>query len=576
MRQLLILCDGTNNSLTGTEADTHVVTLAELLGADPDPERILYYDPGVGNPGEIPGTTLWDKARRRYERIEGLAFGRGVYDNIAEGYRFLMHRWRGPDDQIWLFGFSRGAFTARSIGGLVNRFGILEPHLDSLLPTLLHLYFAEPSARVNAISAQVSRLFASTERPSIHFVGVWDTVATVGTWPFNLRFHVRPDLAGKRFVHVRQALALDEHRAQFVPRAYAQDNGPYRTADGEEGAVVQLWFRGAHCDVGGGADPSSGVIARAPLAWLVTEAVGCGLRLHHQGQPLDREERTAAAVSQTIARLSKGPDPVAAGTARRVINDELRRMPIWALTGLALRDTRRVTIDGGPDVSTHMAEHPSVAEWAARYPRDTVWRTPGPGLRFWVHLGLIPCWLLVLGQLLHGLPAGVEGAWASFTQVFQDAGTYLSENLRFQRWQLAALFLTDGTWWSEAQRFHAPRWALVWDLALILSYAYVLACLASRAFTHAAGLNRLGRPVPTALRVLGWALPLAVFADLGENLASWATISLGHAELWLLASVGRAAILICTLGKLTGLLGVAALVLGQGLLGPQSDAGRAS
>ena len=69
MRQLVLLCDGTNNNLTGAARDTHVVTLAELLRADPDDERVVFYDPGVGNPGEVPGTTLWDKARRQFERM---------------------------------------------------------------------------------------------------------------------------------------------------------------------------------------------------------------------------------------------------------------------------------------------------------------------------------------------------------------------------------------------------------------------------------------------------------------------------------------------------------------------------
>ena len=78
MRLLLLLCDCTNNSLTGAQADTQVLTLAEVLRGDPDPARIPYYDPGVGNPAEIPGTTLWDRARRQYERIRGLTFGLAV------------------------------------------------------------------------------------------------------------------------------------------------------------------------------------------------------------------------------------------------------------------------------------------------------------------------------------------------------------------------------------------------------------------------------------------------------------------------------------------------------------------
>jgi hypothetical protein len=389
----------------------------------------------------------------------------------------------------------------------------------------------------------------------------------VGTWPFNLRFHVRPDLAGKRFVHVRHALALDEHRAQFVPRAYAEDNGAYRTADGVEGTLVQCWFRGAHGDIGGGNPLADGALARFPLAWLVTEAVRCGLRLHHQGHPLGQEDLAAAAVSATVARLSGQPDPVAEGVAVPIIHSELRPTPLWALTGMALRDTRRAEIDGGPDLAVHMDEHPSVGAWAATFPGDTVWRTRRPGPWFGVHVALIALWLLVLGQLLHGAPQVAEGPWDSLTHGLRDAWAYLGEDLRFQRWQLGALFLGD-SWWSELLSFHAPRWALVWDLALIASYAYVLSCLAARAFASASGLNRLGRPVPRPLALLGWALPLAVLADLAENLATWVTITLGHNELWLLAFFGRLAMLACALAKLIGLAGVAVLLLGRRLLRP--------
>jgi uncharacterized protein (DUF2235 family) len=567
VRQLVVLCDGTNNNLTGGAADTHVVTLAELLRADPDTHRFVYYDPGVGNPGEIPGTTLWDKTRRQLERASGLAFGRGVYDNIAEGYRFLMRHWQGIEDQIWLFGFSRGAFTARSIGGLVNRFGILQPHMETMLPTLLHLYFSPVSDQTTSISEQASRLFADKAhpRPRVHFVGVWDTVATVGTWPFELRFHVAPDLAGKRFIHVRQALALDEHRAQFVPRAYAQDNGHFPTADGDQGSVIQLWFRGSHCDVGGGYALAVSDIARAPLTWLLSEAVGCGLRLHHGNQPLDDEERAAAAVSQTVARITHQPDPVVLGTARRNIHSELHQSPLWALTGMALRDTQRAAVDGAPGRITRMAEHTSVEAWAAEYPDDTVWRTWGFDVPFWVNLALVVLWMLVFGHLLQGAGPGVEGIWSTLAQAPQNIWDFLGQDLIFQSWQLN-VFRGGGEWWRELGSFHAPRWALAWDLALIFSYAYVLCVVVARAFANVAGLNRLGRRVPTWLGVLGWALPVTVFADIAEDVVGWITITFGYNELWLAAFVGRAAMLLCSSAKIAGLLGVALLVLGQRFL----------
>src|SRR6185295_16150166 len=77
-------------------------------------------------------------------RIAGLASGRGVYENIADAYRFLMHHWQGHEDRIFCFGFSRGAFTARCVVGMVNMFGVIRPEHDALLPTLIRIYFSQP------------------------------------------------------------------------------------------------------------------------------------------------------------------------------------------------------------------------------------------------------------------------------------------------------------------------------------------------------------------------------------------------------------------------------------------------
>lgn len=201
-RPLVVLCDGTNNNLTGGHKDTNVVKLCELMAAAPDGAQQVFYDPGVGNPGELPGATLVDGWNRFSERVASLAFGRGVYENIAESYLYLMRHYQSGD-AIFIFGFSRGAFTARSLAGLVNQFGILQPHMESMVPTLIHIYFSDralaPEA-AKAITGQASRLFVTqaSRNVEIQFVGVWDTVASVGMWPFNgwnsrpVRVHAGP------------------------------------------------------------------------------------------------------------------------------------------------------------------------------------------------------------------------------------------------------------------------------------------------------------------------------------------------------------------------------------------------
>jgi uncharacterized protein (DUF2235 family) len=110
-RQLVVCCDGTNNTLTGGQEDTNVLKLHYHLKANPPEdgiERVLYYDPGVGSPDMVPPTDPLDWARRNWERIRGLASGRGIYDNIAQAYLFLMRHWESDEDRIYLFGFSRG------------------------------------------------------------------------------------------------------------------------------------------------------------------------------------------------------------------------------------------------------------------------------------------------------------------------------------------------------------------------------------------------------------------------------------------------------------------------------------
>lgn len=186
-RQIVLCCDGTNNNLTGGDSDTNVVRLCQLLRQHGDARQQVFYDPGVGNPGELPGATVWDSINRYSERLAGLAFGRGVYENMAECYQFLMQHHQ-PGDELYIFGFSRGAFTARSVAGLVNMFGILQPHMVSMVPSLLHIYFSDrggggDSAR--RIARQATELFAEphSRHVNIHFVGVWDTVASVGMPP---------------------------------------------------------------------------------------------------------------------------------------------------------------------------------------------------------------------------------------------------------------------------------------------------------------------------------------------------------------------------------------------------------
>lgn len=555
-RQLVLLCDGTNNNLSGRHADTHVVLLAELLRLFPDPDRLVYYDPGVGNPGQLPGTTFADKFGRAKDRINGLAFGRGLYDNVAEGYRFLMAHWR-PGDQIFLFGFSRGAFTARSIGGMVNAFGIIDAHQDTLVSSLVATYFSRPSKAHAAIREQAARLFgqagAGQAWPEVHFVGVWDTVASVGLPPFGLKITTKPTLDGKHFRHVRQALALDEQRAQFLPRAYAQDNGGYELANRQPGDIRQCWFRGSHCDVGGGNVYPYSELSRAPFAWLVAEALHCGLRL-----PANAAHAAPAGEAEVFQLMPVlDPHPPQRHAAR--INSETCATPLWALAGLKVRDTLHAKVDEGASMPVKMEAHPSVAQWHHAFPAQTAWCDRG-GASSWGQLALGLLLLVALMAAIGWMQRSADGLLPPLAQL----SAAFDANLDFQRWQLSLAAMPQ--WVGQAAGFQRPHLALLLDLALIATWAWLLAPWFCHAFARHAGLIQVGVAPPTWLNRAGWALAAAVGADLAEDLLSVVALFLANGDLestlaWGLAVLVRAALFAASAVKWAALAGVALLIL---------------
>ena len=555
-RQLVLLCDGTNNNLSGRHSDTHVVLLAELLGLYPDDRRLLYYDPGVGNPEQLPGTTVMDKVHRALDRIDGLAFGRGLYDNVAEGYRFLMSNWQ-PGDEIFLFGFSRGAFTARSIGGLVNAFGIIDKHQDTLVSSLVSTYFAKASPERSDITLQAARLFGQgltpDAWPAVHFVGVWDTVASVGLPPFGLKITARPNLDGKHFRHVRQAMALDEQRAQFLPRAYEQDDGAYRMKNGEPGDIQQCWFRGSHCDAGGGNAYPYSELSRAPFAWLVAEAIHCGLRV-----PAQADQAPLLTEGDVFNAMPALDPPTPIRVAAR-INSQTHATPLWALTGLTVRDTATALVDGQPRKRVQMHAHPSVAEWQHAYPDGTSWRERGNAAS-WAQLMLGLVCLVVFAVLAGWAHLEPQGLLPALSRL----GEIMAANQAFQAWQLSLQPMAD--WVAQAHHFERPRTALLMDLGLIAAWAWVLSLWTCRAFARHAGLIQVGKTPPAWLNHAGWALPIALGADLLEDFFSWMSLAALEAApeapwLWL----PRVAMTASSAVKWLALASVALLILSSWL-----------
>jgi uncharacterized protein (DUF2235 family) len=264
----VVCCDGTWNRPDhldrGIAAPTNVSKLALGVATEDaeGDEQLLYYQPGVGT--------------RRFERIRGGAFGLGLSRNVRDCYRFLVESYR-PGDELYFFGFSRGAFTARSTVGLVRNAGILRPEHVDRLGDAYSLYRSRASrTHPRGIEARIFRRMYSQEEIPIHFVGVWDTVGSLGIPIDGVRlpfaqwywgFHDTELSSHVRFAY--QALAIDEQRGPFRPTLWKQQ------ADATEQTLEQVWFAGVHCDVGGGyRDPA---LAEIPLLWLVERARECGL-----------------------------------------------------------------------------------------------------------------------------------------------------------------------------------------------------------------------------------------------------------------------------------------------------------
>lgn len=526
-RQLILCCDGTNNNLSGRVEDTHVLRLVELLAQDEDAERLVFYDPGADHAATLPAATAWQRGRQWRSRLAGLAFGKGLFENVLGAYGFLMKHYQ-PGDQIFMFGFSRGGFTARSVAGMVSQFGLLDAHQESLRATLTQLYFADRQrSQFRQIARQAQELFVAPERRrvAVQFVGCWDTVDSIGLWPFALRFAERPVAAGKAVLHVRQALALDEHRALFAPRLYLDPNGPLRVRDDQIGSIEQRWFCGAHADVGGGYSHAEAATADPALAWMLSQAAQCGLRLRVQGETLHDETRA-------LALVRTGPRSVIQ------LHCELAHSPLWALTGQSVRQ-----VEAG-------AEHPSVAAHAAtRWPRHTAWRHAPPPQSFWVGLALMLMLDLWMGQLLSGQGIEVFRQPSAWSQLLKASSDFALSQLTFNR--IGAPHVS-----VEAQHI-----ALGVDLLFIGAYTMVLAPLCARGFARLAGWRRAGSPRKRWLNALGRALPLLVLADLVENLSHAIALTLEDGSVSWLAPWLRGLTAIASVAKFVGLGGCLALTL---------------
>ncbi len=267
-RNIVLCLDGTSNEFA--DDLTNVAKLTYALEKDRD-KQLVFYNPGLGTMA-APGFPM--PIGGRLSRWAGLAFGYGIKEDIADAYCFVMNHWQ-PGDTLFLFGFSRGAYTARALASLIRLYGVAMPGNMAMVPYLVRMLWSlrgdDPHIRAEryAEADQFKRSLALPCKP--HFVGVWDTVSSVG-WvgsPVSLPF----TRTNNEISIFRHAIAIDERRAFFRTNLFKPSVGQ---------DVVQLWFPGDHCDVGGGHPEAESGISKYAFEWIARDAARNGMLIDPQ------------------------------------------------------------------------------------------------------------------------------------------------------------------------------------------------------------------------------------------------------------------------------------------------------
>ncbi|MET0929184.1 MAG: DUF2235 domain-containing protein [Aeromicrobium sp.] len=267
MKRLVVCCDGTWNK-PDSPSITNVEKIARTVQSDPRATRgvhqFVYYVGGVGTGGY------------KADDLLGGAFGFGLFRNVIACYRFLAQNYE-PGDEIFIIGFSRGAYTARSVAGMVGRVGLLTKVslVEERLPAAVHFYRRTHPAG-GAFGEGVGEFkHDHCHAPKVDFLGVFDTVGALGVPGFmKLAPQFHDVQLSSQVLRARHAMAVDETRLKFAPTFWeSAESSPAGAV--EDARVKQVWFEGAHSDIGGGY-PATGLSDTA-LLWMVREAHAAGL-----------------------------------------------------------------------------------------------------------------------------------------------------------------------------------------------------------------------------------------------------------------------------------------------------------
>ncbi len=291
-KDIVLLLDGTSN-----EIKTDRSNIVRLYGTlEKSENQLVFYDPGIGTFG---ADNAWSKAYRKSVQLWGMVSGWGLDANVKEAYRFLVENFErdanGVQDNIYIFGFSRGAYSARVLAGFIHAFGLMEPRNLNLLDYSFRAYKAIGEQLRDGADDELGlhKNILRPDTPYIRFLGLFDTVSSIvewgrrgPTWRSHAYTAENPSIQT-----VRHAVAIDEKRRNFRPQLWPDCQFFHPNRGSEDGRRPQdlreVWFSGVHGDIGGGYPEEKSALAKLPLMWMIDQSRGNGL-LNYKTPVIDK------------------------------------------------------------------------------------------------------------------------------------------------------------------------------------------------------------------------------------------------------------------------------------------------
>ncbi|MCW3093370.1 MAG: hypothetical protein JWP81_4439 [Ferruginibacter sp.] len=306
MKRIILCCDGTWNKPgskdRGKVVETNVQKIYQAVNQGTDSiQQVKFYGQGVGT-----GFSSRD-------HFLGGSTGLGIDRNIQDAYKFIMWNYE-KDDELYLFGFSRGAYTVRSLAGLIRNCGIMKPEYLHLVDEAYHLY--RDRTKLTHPDSDLMKAFKKSygingeAETQIKFMGVWDTVGALGIplrWfnALNKKYEFHDVKLSSQIQHAYHALAVDEKRKIFAPALWELSEDANQSKNSQ--TCEQVWFPGVHSNVGGGYADSG--LSDITLLWMINKAANTGLEFY--------KDKVATIKSDSCAELRESAGGIYSITPKR-------------------------------------------------------------------------------------------------------------------------------------------------------------------------------------------------------------------------------------------------------------------